>query len=95
VFNQPWGRLGVGAALRRVAAERRLDAAATERVLFALVAQRALEPGSKLAATRWVAERVGITGCAGFSDDAAYQAMDFLLDALGEIAAQIFDAVAH
>ena len=37
-----------------------------ERVLFALVAQRALEPGSKLAATRWVAERVAIAGCGGF-----------------------------
>jgi hypothetical protein len=53
-----------------------------ERVLFALVAERALEPGSKLAATGWVAERVAIPGCGGFSDDAAYRAMDFLLDAL-------------
>jgi len=95
VLDRLWERLGVGAALRRVAAERRLDAATVERVLFALVAQRALEPGSKLAATGWVAERVAIAGCAGFSDDAAYRAMDFLLDALGEIAAQIFDAVAH
>jgi hypothetical protein len=64
-------------------------------VLFALAAQRALEPGSKLAATGWVAERVAIAGCGGFSDDAAYRAMDFLLDALGGIAAQIFDSVAH
>ena len=86
---------GVGAALHRVAADRRLDADATERVLFALVAQRALEPGSKLAATRWVAERVAIAGCRGFSDDAAYRAMDFLLDALPEIAQRIFDSVAH
>ena len=69
--------------------------ATVERVLFALVAQRALEPGSKLAATRWVAERVAIAGCGGFCDDAAYRAMDFLLDALGEIAAAIFDSVAH
>ena len=60
-----------------------------------MVAQRALEPGSKLAATRWVGERVAIAGCAGFSDDAAYRAMDFLLDALGEIAGRIFDSVAH
>ena len=30
-----------------------------------------------------------------FCDDAAYRAMDFLLDALGEIAAAIFDSVAH
>jgi len=53
VADQLWERLGVGAALRRVAADRRLDAEATERVLLALVAQRALAPGSKLAATRW------------------------------------------
>lgn len=35
-------RIGIGAALRRVAEDRRLDATATERVVFALVAQRAL-----------------------------------------------------
>ena len=63
--------------------------------MFALVAQRALEPGSKLAATRWVAERVVIDGCPQFSDDQAYRAMDFLLDALEEIASEIFSAVAH
>jgi hypothetical protein len=57
--------------------------------------QRALEPASKLAATRWVAERVFIEACPGFSDDAAYQEMDFLLDALDEIAAEIFSSVAH
>lgn len=66
-----------------------------ERVIFALVAQRALEPGSKLAATGWVAERVAISGCPGFSDDAAYAAMDFLLESLEEIAAEMFASVAH
>jgi hypothetical protein len=94
-LDRLWERLGIGAALRRVAAGRRLDGEATERVIFALVAQRALEPGSKLAATRWVAERVAIEGCAGFSEDAAYAAMDFLLGALGEIASEIFASVAH
>ena len=95
VLDQLWDRLGVGAALRRVAAGRRIEGGAAERVLFALVAQRALEPGSKLAATGWVAERVAIADCLGFSDDSAYAAMDFLLDALDEIAARIFDSVAH
>jgi hypothetical protein len=94
-LDQLWERLGIGAALRRVADGRRLDGDATERVIFALVAQRALEPGSKLAATGWVTERVAIDGCAGFSEDAAYVAMDFLLDALGEIAAEVFASVAH
>ncbi len=95
VLNQVWARLGIGAAIRRVATDRRLDGELVERVIFALVAQRALEPGSKLAATRWTAERVVIEGCAGFSDDQAYRAMDFLLQALEEIAAEVFASVAH
>src|SRR4051812_33821747 len=91
-LDRLWERLGMGAAIRRAADGRRLDGEQVERVVFALVAQRALEPGSKLAATGWVAERVAIEGCAGFSDDAA---MDFLLDALTEIAAEVFASVAH
>jgi len=38
---------------------------------------------------------VAIDGCAGFSDDQAYRAMDFLLEALDAIAAEIFSSVAH
>src|SRR5450759_5276160 len=47
-LDRLWERLGIGAAIRRVATRRRLDGEAVERVIFALVAQRALEPGSKL-----------------------------------------------
>jgi Transposase DDE domain len=94
-LDRLWERLGIGAAIRQVAAGRRLDADAVERVVFALVAQRALEPGSKLAATRWVGERVALDGMPALTDDQAYRAMDFLLDALNEIAAQIFNSVAH
>lgn len=94
VLDRLWERLEIGQAIRRAAEGRRLDGEAAERVIFALAAQRALEPASKLA-TRWVAERVFIEGCPGFSDDAAYRAMDFLLAALEEIAAEIFYSVAH
>jgi hypothetical protein len=94
-LDRIWERLGIGAAIRRVATGRRLDGDAVERVVFALVCQRACEPGSKLAATGWVAQRVAIAGCPGFTDDAAYAAMDFLLDALGEIAEEVFGSVAH
>ncbi len=94
-LDRIWERLGIGAAIRAAAEGRRCDGEAVERVIFALVAQRALEPASKLAATGWVAERVAIEGCAGFSDDAAYAAMDFLLDALDGIAAEVFSSVAH
>jgi len=90
VLDRVWERLGIGAAIRQVAAGGRLDAEVTERVLFAFVAQRALKPGSKLAATDWVAKSVAIDGCPGFTDDAAYRGMDFLLDPLGEIAGEVF-----
>jgi len=90
VLDRLFERLGIGDALRSAAAGRRLDAALTERILFALVAQRALEPGSKLAATRWTRERVAIEGCPAFDEDAAYRAMDFLSAALPEIAEAVF-----
>jgi Transposase DDE domain len=95
VLGRLWERLEIGQAICRVASGRRLDGQAAERVIFALVAQRALEPASRLAATRWVAERVFIEDCPGFSDDAAYRAMDFLLGALEEIASEVFYSVAH
>ena len=94
MLDRVWERLGIGAAIRGAAGGRRLDAETVERVIFALVAQRALEPGSKLAATRWAGERVAIEGCPGFDADAAYAGMDFLLDALGEIAVGVFDTTA-
>jgi hypothetical protein len=94
-LDRVWEQLGIGAAIRKAATGRRLDGEAVERVVFALVAQRALEPGSKLAGTKWAAQRVAIEGCVGFTDDAAYAAMDFLLDALDDIAAEVFASVAH
>ena len=59
------------------------------------MANRALEPSSKLEATKWVAKRVAIQGCPPFDDQAAYAAMDFLLEALPEIAKGIFDTTAN
>ncbi|MGV9714341.1 IS1634 family transposase [Gordonia sp. NPDC003424] len=94
-LDRLWERLGIGAAITRAAAARRLDADQVERVIFTLVAQRALEPGSKLAATGWLAERVAIGGITTLTDDQAYRGMDFLLEALDDIAAEVFDSVAH
>ena len=95
VLRQLWERLGIADALVRAADGRRLSSDLVEQVLFALVANRCLEPVSKLAATHWAAERVALVGCPSFDDDAAYAAMDFLLDALPEIAKGIFDRTAN
>ena len=66
----------------------------TERVLFALVANRALAPGSKLAAAGWVNRRAHIDGLAETSDDACYRAMDWLLDIAPELEREVFWQVA-
>ncbi len=94
VLRSLWERLWIADALTHSAEGRRLSSDLVEQVLFALVANRCLEPGSKLAATHWASERVALLGCPSFDDDAAYAAMDFLLDALPEIAKGIFDRTA-
>jgi hypothetical protein len=78
VLDQLWRRLGLDAVIRRQLAGRRLDPR-VERVLFALVANRALAASSKLAATGWIAGDVHIDGLDEISDDACYRAMDYLL----------------
>jgi hypothetical protein len=88
-----WRRLGIDAALRRLLKGRRLNADA-ERVLFALVASRALAPSSKLAAARWICEDVHIDGLAEATDDACYRAMDWLLEVQGELEREVFHRVA-
>ena len=50
-----------------------------ERILFGLVANRALAPSSKLAATDWIENDVRIDGLSAVGDDACYRAMDALL----------------
>ncbi len=95
VLDELWHRLGIARALEVAAKGRRLDGEIVERVLFALVAQRCLEPASKLACVTWANERVALLSCPAFDDQAAYAAMDFLLDALGEIATGIFDRTAN
>jgi Transposase DDE domain len=88
-----WERLGIGPAVRGLLTGRRLDPSA-ERVLFALTANRALAPSSKLAASRWASEDVLIAGLPATSDDACYRAMDWLLQIRGALEKEVFDRTA-
>jgi hypothetical protein len=94
LLDRLWHRLGIDTLLRRLAAGTRRDPV-VERVLFALVANRALAPSSKLAATSWVAHDVHLPGLAEVSDDACYRAMDWLIQVEEKLARGVFDAVAH
>lgn len=90
-----WARLGVAGALRGVLGARRFGTD-VERVLFALVANRAVAPGSKLAAAEWATEDVVIGGLESMTDDQAYRAMDLLVEAdvAGEVQKAVFRAAA-
>jgi hypothetical protein len=94
VLDALWSRLGIGGAMKRLLKGRRLDVSA-ERVLFALVANRALAPSSKLAAARWISEDAWIAGLAEVSDDACYRSMDWLLEVKDELEREVFGQVAN
>jgi Transposase DDE domain len=93
VLDALWRRLGIDTVMTRLLTGRKRDPR-TERVLFALVANRALGPGSKLAAAGWVNRRAHIDGLAETSDDACYRAMDWLLDIAGDLEREVFWQVA-
>jgi len=100
-----WCSLGLEALLTRLLAGTRRDAR-TERVLFGLVAARAIEPGSKLATAAWLTRRTHIAGltdgptrgedagAAAVSEDECYRAMDWLIEAAPQLEKEVFWSVA-
>ena len=89
VLDQLWRRLGLDGAVRSTLAGRRLSPG-TERVLFALVANRALAASSKLAAADWVCSDVHVDGLDEVTGDACYRAMDHLLAIEPDLARQAY-----
>jgi transposase len=91
-----WQRLGIADALRGVLGERRFTTD-VERVLFALVANRAVDPMSKLSAAEWACHDAAIPGLVGMDDDQAYRAMDLLVaaDTQARVQEAVFFAAAH
>lgn len=89
-----WRRLGLDELVRSALRGRRCDPVAVERVLFALVANRALDPCSKLAAGRWAERDAHVPGLTALDEDAAYRAMDLLLKVEETLAEQVFWATA-
>ncbi|MHB1166763.1 MAG: IS1634 family transposase, partial [Candidatus Nanopelagicales bacterium] len=90
-----WSRLGFPAAIGKAIEGRRLDPG-VERVLFALVANRAIAPCSKLAALEWAAHDVHLPGIDGLGADpqVLYRAMDVLAEHDAVIQESVFFAVA-
>ncbi|MCA1680388.1 MAG: IS1634 family transposase [Actinobacteria bacterium] len=95
VLDALWRRLGVADAVASGVDARRFQTD-VERVLFALVANRALKPFSKLAAAEWASCDVHISGLEEVDEDEAYRAMDVLAaaDTQARVQEAVFFAVA-
>lgn len=93
VLDGLWRRLGIDKAINRQLKNRRITSP-MERIIFALVANRALAPSSKLAATDWINLDVHIADLHQVGDDACYRAMDWLYEIRGELEKEIYHQVA-
>ncbi|MDG4801986.1 IS1634 family transposase [Micromonospora sp. WMMD980] len=88
-----WRRLRVDTVLRPLVGSSRREVD-VERVLFALVANRALAPSSKLAAADWVCQDVHLPGLPHVTDDACYRAMDQLIEVEPALTRGVYDQIA-
>ncbi|MGW4519366.1 IS1634 family transposase [Streptomyces sp. NPDC004393] len=98
VLDHLWHRLKIDQIVGRVGQPkrgRRRDMTATERVLFALVANRALAPSSKLAAADWITHDAHIDRLAEIGEQPCYRAMDWLHEVTDDLEKQVFDEVAN
>jgi hypothetical protein len=93
-----WRSLGLDALLIGLLGSTRRDRR-VERVLFGLVAARAIEPASKLATAAWLTRRTHIAGLTdgedgAVSDDECYRAMDWLIESAPQVEKEVFWSVA-
>ncbi|GJF35197.1 transposase [Kitasatospora sp. NE20-6] len=98
VLDHLWRRLRIDRIVGQVGQPkrgRRRDMSVTERVLFSLVANRALTPSSKLAAADWVTHDVHVQGLPATDDNACYRAMDWLHEVTDDLEKRVFDEVAN
>jgi len=93
VLDGLWRRLGIDVVMTRLLHQRRITSP-VERVLFGLVAGRALAPSSKLAAAGWITGDVHIDGLPETSDDVCYRAMDRLHERRGALEKELYHQVA-
>jgi hypothetical protein len=84
-----WEKLNIGACLKAALKDREFTAP-VELSLFAMVANRALCPLSKLAIEQWAAEEVYLGEDAALQVQHCYRAMDFLLEHAESIQKEVF-----
>lgn len=93
VLDALWQRLGLPETFRQLLRGRQYEVE-VERLLFVLVANRALAPQSKLAIESWVGRESQIDGLEEVAVHNLYRVMDFLVDHHEAVQQQVFFSVA-
>jgi len=94
VLDSIWHRLEIDRTLIELLRERSFGND-VERLLFAMVANRALAPRSKLGMERWVGRKSHIEGLESVQVHSLYRAMDFLIEHGEAIQEAVFFSVAN
>ena len=94
LLDQLWQRLQIGDCLKRLLSKTGY-AIPIERALFAMVANRAVDPASKLSTEHWVSNEAYIPGLPSVSVHQLYRSMDFLLEHDAAIQEDVFFSVAR
>ena len=84
-----WDQLRIGQCLKAAAKDREFTTPVLEAV-FAMVANRALDPSSKLAIEQWASDEVYLGHDHSFQVQHFYRAMDFLLSHADRIQQEVF-----
>ena len=92
-LDQQWHRLEIDHCLHRLLKDRGYEIP-IERAIFAMVANRILEPSSKLSCENWVKEEVLIPSLDEVCVHQLYRSMDFLVEHSDEIQKELFFSVA-
>jgi transposase len=92
LLHQLWKKIGMDEILRECFSSRNHDMD-LERLIFTMVANRALSPSSKLAIEEWVQEDVYIPGVKEVQSHQLYRAMDELLAVQSELEKNVFYSV--
>ena len=94
LLEQLWHKMGISKTLQELL-EYRDYQTPVERLIFSMVANRALAPSSKLYLEHWISEEVYIPELKKVDSQQLYRAMDFLLEASEDIQKNVFFNVAN
>lgn len=94
VLDRLWHELEIPTTLNQLADQRSFRSS-MERAIFAMVANRALDPSSKRSVEEWVQEDTVIPGADSLPVHQLYRAMDFLVSCESQIQEAVFWSAAN